>query len=515
MGEEGVIRLLLVTAGGAAPPRLLADPAAIGDPAALPAGSVIGLVAGGAAEAAARAAALAGAAAHGGGDPLVTAGARELLLGRPGIGFAYAGAVPDPDGSGDTELWRIVPARFAGLLDPVRRGRDPGDFMLAVLPFRAAGGDAPLQERAWGLSDDITAALTRFRSLKVLGRGAAWAWRTSALTAVEIGGRLGTALVLEGLLRPSGHDLRLDVSLVEVRSGRAVWAERFIRPPPGFFGVAETVTDRVVAAAARAAGEAELSARPPPRSPSDGRAHDLVLRGRGLLARLDASAHAEAAALADAAIDLDPGHAPALALRARCHGLAWRLGWAPDPPAALAACLSAALAATAADPHDAVAWGELGLARLYRREHAAAESAYRTAIGLNPGDPDLLAEAAHALSHLGHDEEAFGLIERAMLLNPWYPDLYLRFLGRIEFGRARYGDAIRAIRRMQDPSEGLLVLAASYAMNGQRSKAAAAARAIRATFPDFTVDLWAGAEPTADPAAVARFAEGLRRAGLP
>ncbi|HEU0221256.1 MAG TPA: adenylyl cyclase [Paracoccaceae bacterium] len=507
------IRLAVVAADAAEPVRIMR---AVPEPAEIarwPRDAAVGLV-GGARGQAERLGALRRLAGLACGGIVVTAGAREVLHGLPGLGMEYLGLAPDGADGRETELWLLGAGTAASLSGPVRHALGEG-FAVAVLPFRAPGALEAMRERAWGLSDDVTASLTRFRELSVMARGTAWAWRASPLPAFEIGLRMGVAYVLDGVLRVQDASLRLDVSLIESATGRALWAERYLRTARELFGLQEEIADRITAAAAHFVKEGAMARWAAAAPPADGRAYDLVLRAQALLHYMTPGALGEATALADAALDLDPGFARALVLRARCANLLWRWGWAGDPPGTLGIALDHALRAVRADPLDARAHGEMGFARLYRREHAACEAAYETALSLNPNDADLLADAADAWAHLGRAGEALALMGRAMALNPYYPDLYLWQLGGVLFRLRRYGEAVRAVLRMQDPGVGRRILAAAYAWLGRQAEAEAEAARILAAHPRFTVAGWAALVPDRDPGETAHFAEGLRRAGLP
>jgi hypothetical protein len=82
---------------------------------------------------------------------------------------------------------------------------------------------------------------------------------------------------------------------------------------------------------------------------------------------------------------------------------------------------------------------------------------------LNPNDADILTEMADALVYRGRPREAIEMIEKAMRLNPFYPDWYLWVLGGAHYAARDYEKAIQAIHRLADPSEGRCILDASYA----------------------------------------------------
>jgi tetratricopeptide (TPR) repeat protein len=240
-----------------------------------------------------------------------------------------------------------------------------------------------------------------------------------------------------------------------------------------------------------------------------------VLQGQQHIFRYRREENRLARQLYDSALALDPLYARAVAAKSRTINLDWRYGWSEAAEGALDEALALALRATELDESDARGFGELGYVHLYRREHDAAISAYRRARLLNPNDADLMSDMADALAHAGQSEEAVELLDRAMRLNPFYPDQYLWHLGGAYYNLHRYEEAIRAVESMQNITEGRRVLAASYAQLGRLEEARQHARKVVEAHPNFSVERWVRVLPDRLEADSAHFAEGLRRAGLP
>ena len=74
---------------------------------------------------------------------------------------------------------------------------------------------------------------------------------------------------------------------------------------------------------------------------------------------------------------------------------------------------------------------------------------------------------------------------------------------------------LATLGRMGDPSEGRRLLAASHARLGEIAAARAAAREVLRLHPGFTVAAWTRRLPCLRDEQLERFADGLRRAGLP
>jgi tetratricopeptide (TPR) repeat protein len=167
-----------------------------------------------------------------------------------------------------------------------------------------------------------------------------------------------------------------------------------------------------------------------------------------------------------------------------------------------------------ADPESADGMRELGLCNLYKKRFEESLSAFAEAEPRNPQHADLLADHADALSLSGAPTKALARVEAAISLNPLCPDRYRWCEGTIHYQLEHYDGAIEALSRMADPSPAYKVLAASWAMLGQRGKAREFTRKVMRIYPDFTVDKWLSMIPIRDARLKQQYEEGLRLAGF-
>jgi adenylate cyclase len=161
------------------------------------------------------------------------------------------------------------------------------------------------------------------------------------------------------------------------------------------------------------------------------------------------------------------------------------------------------------------AFAELGFAHLYGKHHTEALADYSRATTLNPNDADIIAEHADCLTYVGDPVTAMKMLERAMRLNPYFPDWYLWCLADTSWTVGRPQDVIATVKRMQNPAEGSRLLAVSFAELGMHKDAKEQAEAILKRAPSFSVAVWKERLPHADPALNEKFADGLRRAVMP
>ena len=106
-------------------------------------------------------------------------------------------------------------------------------------------------------------------------------------------------------------------------------------------------------------------------------------------------------------------------------------------------------------------------------------------------------------------------MNKAMRLNPYYPDWYLWYLADAYNALQRPEDVIKTVQKMRDPSEGRRLLAANYAHLGMLDEAKSHAAEVLKLHPQFTIASWAQRPPYKNPDILRYYMDGLRRAGLP
>ncbi|MCX7287574.1 MAG: hypothetical protein NTW20_08450 [Rhodobacterales bacterium] len=117
------------------------------------------------------------------------------------------------------------------------------------------------------------------------------------------------------------------------------------------------------------------------------------------------------------------------------------------------------------------------------------------AADLNPNDAETLIAAACGLAFLGHVDNARALAERAMQLNPIYPEYYSVYLSNISFMGGDHRTTIDAIEKCHEgfPDRGVWA-AAALAHLGRKQEAVAAYK----DFRRLAATHWEGSQPADD-----------------
>lgn len=385
---------------------------------------------------------------------------------------------------------------------------------IAVLPFRNLGDQPDQIYFSDGLTEDIMAALTRFRSIPVIARHSSFAVRDHGHAIEDAGRALGARYILSGSVRRHGERVRVTVQLADCETGTQLWAEHYDRDMGDIFAVQDDITRTVAAYVAPEVARAELKRSAA--KPSDHLdAWDFVLRGMARIHEGTPEGSAAARRLFREALSIRPDYPEALAGLAMTYKIEIIHGVAPDRAAAARAAMTAARRAIALDPASALAHQELSTAYqlLNRVDEALAE--VRIAVELNPYDPIGLHQLGNKADLYG-DPRGVGWMEQAQRLNPLDVHLHTRltFLARAYLNAGEPDQAAErarlAITRRADYAPAHYILALALGETEQIREARAALARAKALQPGLVAERrsWT---PYRDPARNARLHEMLAR----
>ncbi len=288
----------------------------------------------------------------------------------------------------------------------------PAKPSIAVMPFANLSGDPEQEYFADGMVEEVTAALSRFKSIFVVGSGSTLTFKGKAASPADVGRRLGVRYLLEGSVRKAGERVRIALKLTEAAEGAQLWADRFEDTLDDVFALQDRVARAVAGVIEPAVLTAEIgrAERKPVRNLSS---YDLCLRALPLIWPPDRERLTQAGKLLERAIEQDATFDIALAQLSQCYGFLVVFRWS----------------------------GELEDAHRRRGLELA-----RRAVRAAPEDPAVLTWAGNAMMLMGSDwREGSVFIERAVALNPG--DAAARFIhGRLELMR---GEPDRAIEDLE------------------------------------------------------------------
>jgi adenylate cyclase len=299
---------------------------------------------------------------------------------------------------------------------------------IAVMPFSNLSTDREQDYFAQGMAEEITTALSRYPGLFVVGVGAGHGAHPDTRGGEEIAGALGVRYLLEGTVRKAGERVRITVKLADAIDNIPVWSDRFDGALTDIFALQDEVAHAVAAQVVpniSAAEERRASSRPT----ADMTAYDLVLRVTPILRRNAPGATAEALALLEQAIALDPDYGRALALAAFAHSLAVAAGAADlGTSRPIGLDLAARALKSQRDDPETLAYAVLAEINFQADIWVGARMIER-ALEHYPGVAMLWHASGFANLRQGRAEVAQARFEEAMRLDPMDVDLAFNQIG--------------------------------------------------------------------------------------
>ena len=393
----------------------------------------------------------------------------------------------------------------------------PTKLSIAVLPFANMSGDAEQEYFADGISEDTITALSKLPQLFVIARNSSFTFKGRSVNVQEVGRSLGVRYVLEGSVRKSGNRVRITAQLIDATTGGHLWAERFDRDLTDIFAVQDDVTQHIVGALALNLTEGDRQ-RLATEQTDNLEAYDCFLRGREQLWRFTREQNNQARKLLQRAIELDPKFASAYAFLALAHGLDYMNRWSTSPSTSVEQAEECATRAVALDDKNPYAHWALGIVNLHLRRHDVAIREAERSISLAPNLAEGHESLGNILHYSGRSEEALACFDRAMALNPYYPDLFLHFQAQAMFQLGRYEDAVASLKRrlVRNPGTDVsrVLLAACYGHLGRLAEARQEWQQVFRINPDYSLEHRRKVLPYKDPADFELVVDGLRKAAL-
>lgn len=331
-------------------------------------------------------------------------------------------ALNDPSG----KLVRTLPRR-GYLLDSPVADRDPAaqaarpSMSIVVLPFLSLGADLDQEYFADGLTEDLTSDLSNIAGSFVIGRGTAFAFKSSRADVRQIARELGVRYVLQGSVRRGASRVRVNAQLIDGESGSQIWTERFDRERADLLEVQDEIAGRIARALDLElhVAEGRRSERERPENPD---ATDLALRGWAAVhTQFSAERYAAARRLFEQALALDSGNASAQAGLAWAVAHAYLAGFPGATVDQLPIAEDAANRVLSIGRYQAIAHHVKGWIARVRKRSAVALDEFEAAIAANRNFPNAYAQLGVLKIELDRPEETHALVTKAMGLSPRDP----------------------------------------------------------------------------------------------
>jgi serine/threonine protein kinase len=315
---------------------------------------------------------------------------------------------------------------------------------IAVLPFRNLSDDPENEYFSDGLSEELLNVLAQNRGLRVAARSSSFQFKGKNEELKEIGKQLRVSTILEGSVRKSGNRVRISTQLVNVADGFQLWSESYDRELNDIFAVQDDIARSVgEALKVKLLGEKRSSSKS-----ANAEAYNAYLQGRYFTDRRSQEDLKKASQYYEQALKIDARYAPA---RVGLAVVSYRqAGWGyVQVDEGYRKAREEVEKALELDPKLAEAHAALGWIKShYDWDWAGADASYKRAMELEPGNANVVRQAAGLAATLGRFEEAIALDHRAADLDPlsvtvhYYAGIHAYYAGKLTDAEAAFRKAL-------------------------------------------------------------------------
>ncbi|MEO8061356.1 MAG: tetratricopeptide repeat protein [Pseudomonadota bacterium] len=325
------------------------------------------------------------------------------------------------------------------------------------------------------LAHDVTTRLAKLRSMFVIAQGTTFALRDRSIGPEEAGRILNVDYVVSGSVRRAPRKLIVTAELIETRTARIVWSEKFEESHDDALLVLDEIGNRIVASIAH---EIEMVERnrailKPPNSLDAWEAHH---RGLWHMYRFNKTDNERARQFFAQAVELDPTFARAYAGLSFSHFQNAFLGW-KKPALEIDRAFDAAGKSLMVDDRDPAAHWAMGRAMWLRGSQDQAIVELERAVELSPNYATAHYTLAFVHSQSGDPAAAISFSDHSRLLSPFDPMLFA-MLGARALALARLGQydsaadwAIKAAARPNAHQHIMAIAAITLGLAGRLGEA--------------------------------------------
>jgi eukaryotic-like serine/threonine-protein kinase len=318
---------------------------------------------------------------------------------------------------------------------------------VAVMPFVNVSNDPNSEYLSDGITETLINNLSELPNLAVMTRSSVSRYKGRDVDPQIVAKDLKVEALVTGRIVQRGDELTISAELIDARTNRNLWGERYDRKLSDALAVQQEITG-AISTKLRERLSGETKTQIVKGGTNNPEAYQLYLKGIYYWGQRTPEALEKSKGYFNQAIQKDPGYAAAYA------GLANYYVTAPDyepipeneaaPKAKAAAEKALAIDNTSAEAHAALAAANWSLF-----DFAGAEVEFRRALELNPNLPNAHHWYGLFLSWESRDQEALSHIRRAVELDP----LNLQYnsnLGQILCNAHQYEECIDQLKKTLD-----------------------------------------------------------------
>ena len=295
---------------------------------------------------------------------------------------------------------------------------------IAVMPFKNMSNDEEQEYFADGVTEDIIANLSSWKSFPVISRNSTFSFKGQDIKSSEIAQQLGADYIVEGSIRKGGNKVRISANLVDARDDQQIWSKRWDRALDDIFEVQDEVSQEVavlILPALQGKEQDRIKTKPPASfSAWDSYLKALSIYNQTWTGNDQVEANYDVALkLCDDAIASDPSLCDAYVLKARrIYDNMYNSDYQDQREENEAMFHDLAFQAYSIDPHNPEAVSMYSRSYNIKKDYPQRLKYAKQALDLNPSHAGSNHNYGLALLNEKRFEEAEAHIEKAMEMNP-------------------------------------------------------------------------------------------------
>lgn len=389
---------------------------------------------------------------------------------------------------------------------------------IIVMPFENLSEDVEHGDFVDGMTEDLITDLSRLSDLLVMSSNTSYGYKGRHVSPQEVRAELDVDYILKGNIQRSNEAIRINVQLIDTKTGFNTWAERYDKKVAGVFSIQSEVTKSIVKALSINITNKE-SQQLAQKATMNLDAYDLFQEGQRLSKISTKETHIQAREVFRKSIELDPIYGRAYGSIAYTLAFDFLRGWSDNPVETLERALTLAEQAVALNDSVPQTYWALGYVYLMRKEFDKAKNAVSQAIKIAPNYADGYGLLALISNNLGESEKAIEYVTKGMQINPYYTWDYPYNLGRANYMLGNYDAAIISLEQAQERNENAMpikmFLATSYVKAGRLDDAEWIVEQMKILNPVSSLSHLNRSIPIVNSKLKMEFLADLRKAGLP
>jgi TolB-like protein/Tfp pilus assembly protein PilF len=324
---------------------------------------------------------------------------------------------------------------------------EPPPLSIMVLPFANIGGDTEQGYFADGITESLTTDLSLIPGFFVIARNAASTFKGKPVDVKQVGRELNVRYVLEGSVQRGGNRLRLNAQLIDVETGKHLWAERFDKPDADLFDMQDEIVSRLANSMRAKLVDSEAQRSEKVQNPTS---TELHIQGWALVnSKTTPEAVLKAGEYFERALIIDPDNVEALVGSATVHNTIGAAMMGNDSATHFAKAEAALTDALSRNPLHPTAHLVLGAVYIFSHRATEGIAECERALALDRNIATAHAFIGQAKRLLGRDEETEGHVNEALRISPRdnFAFWWMNWVGFAKFRLAEFADAATWFRR--------------------------------------------------------------------